>query len=233
MPSRYRLVAIASIIVASDSTLPWFVRRFSSRNKEATRVDELRRQGVRCKIMQRAPLEDIDFRITISPRGHPSPGTVLATALDDTTRGYAYNFDNSYERFYGKVGDVEIRRGDKEVIWEALRRGGFLPLDHLSPKARKVLRENAPRNRTDYVSEKGCRRITEAIIDEPPAEYERFKGTTGWIPLFHRDRKWGMEKEMARLKQLQEDEERRKEARRSRGQKTGLRLGWPPGLFSD
>ncbi|KAF4756674.1 hypothetical protein FOZ63_014305, partial [Perkinsus olseni] len=188
-----------------------------------------------CKIMQRAPLEDIDFRITISPRDHPSPGTVLATALDDTTRGYAYNFDNSYERFYGKVGDVEIRRGDKEVIWEALRRGGFLPLDHLSPKARKVLRENAPRNRTDYVSEKGCRRITEVIIDEPPAEYERFKGTTGWIPLFHRDRKWEMEKEMARLKQLEEDEERRKkdeerrkEARRNRGQ-----WGWPPGLFSD
>ncbi|KAF4687833.1 hypothetical protein FOZ60_003450 [Perkinsus olseni] len=165
-----------------------------------------------CRIRQKAPLEPMEFVVKMNWKDEKSrpepPGEVWFTSLKDLNNKREYKFEKILTRFDGKVGDVSLFFGD-ESDWTEMRDAGLLPLEHLSSKTLEILKKNAAEGSWYYIGTEPCVRIVDAIINDPPPGYEKYKGSSEWILKFHRVRADEMIRKLKERIQIQAEREKK------------------------
>ncbi|KAF4687835.1 hypothetical protein FOZ60_003453 [Perkinsus olseni] len=142
-----------------------------------------------CRIRNYAPLEPMEFTIKMNWKDEETrpgpPGEVSYTFLKDLNNERKYKFEKKWRHYELYRGAMKRYFIDDED-WEEMRDAGLLPLGHLSSETLKILEENAARLSYYPIDVVGCARIVEAIINDPPPGYEKYKGSSEWILKFHR-----------------------------------------------
>ncbi|KAF4752384.1 hypothetical protein FOZ63_014617, partial [Perkinsus olseni] len=114
---------------------------------------------------------------------------VETTFEDEDGKEYEFVKEHHSGGFYGSVG--RRFRGEKIVArgvqggWELLEEADLLPLTHLPPEAKEVLKQNLDWDlKRHQLSKRNCLAMAEAILNNPPSGYKNRKPES-WIPQFY------------------------------------------------
>ncbi|KAF4671781.1 UDP-N-acetylglucosamine--dolichyl-phosphate N-acetylglucosaminephosphotransferase [Perkinsus chesapeaki] len=181
------LITIISLILAEASKSGEIEERL--RSKGIT----IKAQQGGCEIAQDKPLEAMSFFVRFTKAGR-----VYHTRLYDTDHKGIYEFWTTPHRpeFHAHI---RSRPDSEDLICETtnnhdydeMNEDGLLPLSHISQGTKEVL-QTYSRGLTKMDLE-GCLYVVDAILNDPPALYEDYKGSSEWILKFHRGARTWME----------------------------------------